>query len=134
MPADPTPISCLGLRVRGEKEKGKEFYQIFSRGERTPPFDSLPHGEEEEEQQPWGPLTNPVVPSVPCCRANPAGTTFVNARLQQHSCLADKETGASASFSYPFGSTSWASSFICPRPLPFLSLCLQKLRARSAKL
>lgn len=102
VPADPTPISCLGPHVRGgrkKKEKGKEFYQIFSRGERTPPFESLPHGDRGGAA--WGPLTNSVAPSPLPCRANPAGTTYAKASLLQHSCLTDKNRPPGPPFLIP---------------------------------
>lgn len=85
-----------------------------------------------EEEQPWGPLTNSVVPNAPPCKAYPAGTTFANASLQQHSCLTDKtQTRLGVFFLslwlHLLGLLIHLSSFL-------LSLCLQKLRARSAKL
>lgn len=105
VPGDPTPISCLGLHVRGgKKKKEKNFIRYFPEERGLHPL-NLCHMA-TNEGQPLGPVTNSVVPRALPCRVSPAGTTSAKVSLQQHPCVADKAPGH---LSYPFGSTSWAS-------------------------
>ena len=120
-PPNPTPShssssfwSCCACRPhthilsgatckRGKKKRKKNFIRYFPEERGLHPL-NLCHMATEEDQ-PWGPLTNSEAPSPLAYRANPVGTTFANASIQQHSPLTDK-TSHRASFSYPFGSTS----------------------------
>ena len=71
------------------KNPAKEFYQIFSGGERLHPWLAATW---RPRRAALGPLTNSVVPSAPPPRAGPAGTAFANAGFPRHSCLTDKRS------------------------------------------
>lgn len=73
---------------RGKKKREKNFIRYFPEERGLHPL-TLCHMATKEEQ-PWGPLTNSVVPSGPPRRASPAGPTFANASLPQPSHLMDK--------------------------------------------